>query len=149
MKTKILLTILLATIFVSLKQDDTASMIRDIHHLVNKHRNEVGLKSLEYNNYMEEIATKHSRNMASGKVPFGHDGFNKRAAILMKKINAEEVGENVAYGSGNITVQEIVKAWLESPGHRKNIEGNYNETGIGIATSKDGTLFYTQIFCRR
>jgi uncharacterized protein YkwD len=52
--------------------------------------------------------------------------------------------ENVAYG--NITAKEVVDNWLKSPGHRRNIEGKYTITGIGVAKSSDGTIFFTQIF---
>jgi len=116
---------------------------------VNDHRRSIGLKQLEYNDYIEKIAAKHSSNMASGKVDFGHDGFKKRCTTITKKYGSGETGENVAYGTENVTVSEIVVSWLNSPGHKKNIEGNYSETGIGIAQAKDGTYYYTQIFFRR
>ncbi len=42
----------------------------------------------------------------------------------------------------------MVEQWLTSPGHKRNIVGNYNITGIGIARDKQGKLYYTQIFLR-
>jgi uncharacterized protein YkwD len=39
--------------------------------------------------------------------------------------------------------------WLNSPGHRKNIEGPYNLTGIAMAKAKDGTMYFTQIFINK
>ena len=42
------------------------------------------------------------------------------------------------------------QAWMESKGHRMNIlSKNYVEIGIGIATSKKGEKFYTQVFGKR
>ena len=38
-----------------------------------------------------------------------------------------------------------VSEWLRSSGHRKNIEGNFAVTGVGIAHAGD-TFFFTQIF---
>ena len=52
--------------------------------------------------------------------------------------------ENVAYGAE--TAEEVVRMWLKSPGHKKNIEGKYNYTGIGIARGRNGQLYYTQLF---
>jgi len=33
------------------------------------------MKSLEWSPILYEIALEHSKNMAEGKVPFGHQGF--------------------------------------------------------------------------
>ena len=35
---------------------------------------------------------------------------------------------------------------MASPGHRKNIEGHFDMTGIGVTKSSDGTIFFTQMF---
>jgi len=70
----------------------------------------------------------HSQNMASKKVPFGHDGFADRIA----KIRA-------ALGSSGFRGRERRRGvWLRSgrrervagqPGHRANIEGNSTRNG--------------------
>ncbi len=123
------------------------TMDRQILTLVNEHRSKIGLKPLIFNNAINKEALGHSQNMASGSVAFGHDGFEQRAERLRKAIpNANGTGENVAYGSR--TAEDVVKMWLNSPGHRKNIEGKFNLTGIGIAKSADGTLYYTQMFIK-
>ncbi|MGA1825447.1 MAG: CAP domain-containing protein [bacterium] len=40
----------------------------------------------------------------------------------------------------------VVERWLNSPGHKKNIEGNYNLTGIGVVQANNLTYYFTQIF---
>ena len=52
------------------------------------------------------------------------------------------IGENLAWGTyGLATPQAIVAAWTASPGHLANIlEGQYRETGIGIAPSVPSSL---------
>ncbi len=55
--------------------------------------------------------------------------------------------ENVAYG--NMTAAKVVDGWLHSPGHKKNIEGNYNLTGIGTVQREDGVIYFTQIFIKK
>jgi uncharacterized protein YkwD len=47
---------------------------------------------------------------------------------------------------GSTTAREVVDNWLKSPMHKKNIEGAFNLTGIGVAADKKGTLYFTQIF---
>jgi len=129
------------------KKADIRELNRQVLELVNHHRADLGLRPLTENGLIAEAALKHSRDMAEGRVPFGHDGFDERTDKLMREIKwANACAENVAYGAR--TAQEVVEMWLHSPGHRKNIEGNYTQCGIGIATSNDGTLYYTQIFIR-
>ena len=83
--------------------------------------------------------------MATKKIPFGHDGFDARMKGITQQLkNATGWAENVAYGPN--TAKDVVDMWLHSPGHKKNIEGNYNLTGIGIEKSADGETYYTQIF---
>jgi len=115
---------------------------------VNKHRAEMDIGSLKDNKILDEAALQHSRDMASGKIPLGHSGFNERMAKLMKELApANACAENVAYGAN--TADEVVDMWLHSPGHRKNIEGNYNLSGIGIAEDKNGRKYFTQIFIKK
>ncbi len=118
---------------------------KDILFYVNDYRSRKGLPALEMSADISLQAEKHSVDMATNKVGFGHDGFEDRVKIISKKIgNIHSSAENVAYG--NLSPKEVVDIWLRSPGHRKNIEGKYTLTGIGIATGKDNIIYFTQIF---
>lgn len=129
------------------KAQSSKSSVQEIFRLINQHRASKGLKPLKLNEAIIKEAEKHSRNMASGAVPFGHDGFNGRSDRLMNGIkNANSAGENVAYSQG--APAHVVDNWLNSPVHKKNIEGDYTLTGIGIATAANGQVYYTQIFIR-
>jgi uncharacterized protein YkwD len=124
------------------------SLENEILNLVNQHRIRKHLEPLAFNKDIEKAAFKHSKDMAKGKVPFGHTGFDERMDDLMKNLKgANAAAENVAYGPE--TAAGVVEMWLNSPGHKKNIEGKYNLTGIGTSRSKDGTLYFTQIFIRK
>ncbi|KTD26016.1 MULTISPECIES: CAP domain-containing protein [Legionella] len=114
---------------------------------VNAYRAKHGLKPLKLNRLMSEEAAKHSRDMAKHAIPFGHKYFDKRIHRLFAKIKQCQGGsENVAYNYRD--GEEVVRNWLTSPGHRRNIMGNYNLTGIGLARDKKGKLYFTQIFLR-
>ncbi|KTD51537.1 putative transporter [Legionella quinlivanii] len=92
-------------------------------------------------------AQRHSLEMARKQMPFGHQGFNKRIDVVYKKIKLCRGGaENIAYMK--IPAKEVARRWTESPGHRANILGNYNLTGIGIARIEGGWIYYTQMFIR-
>lgn len=115
---------------------------------VNQHRRGKGLAPLKMMPIITAEALKHSKTMADGRVDFGHDGFEGRADRLMSQIEqSNAISENVAYGK--FTAQEVVNRWLQSAGHRKNIEGKFNLTGIGIVKRNDGYIYFTQIFLNK
>jgi uncharacterized protein YkwD len=143
----IFLTVLGLAISIYHAGAQSAGMEREILRLVNKHRAKKGLSALENHGSIAAAADKHSRSMASRRT-MSHAGFDGRTDKLLKSINgANAAAENVAYGSK--TAEAVVNMWLNSKGHRKNIEGNFNLTGIGIARSRDGVLYYTQIFINK
>jgi uncharacterized protein YkwD len=122
------------------------TMESEILKYVNEDRISQGLSPLQMNDLESSLAAKHSHDMSVGKVKFGHDGFKARAKTIQKELGSIEIGENVAEGS--MTAREVVDGWLNSPGHKKNIEGNFTLTGIGYAANKKGDIYFTQIFSR-
>ena len=83
--------------------------------------------------------------MASGAIPFGHDGFDGRIAAIRSALGGSSSGgENVAMGFNSASA--VVNAWLGSAGHRANIESSATRTGISAVQSKLGVWYYTQIF---
>jgi len=112
---------------------------------VNKYRESKSLPALQMNTVISEQAFRHSEEMAGKRVAFGHDGFQERVRSIIQKIGTLRASaENVAFGK--LSPEEVVSLWIKSPGHRKNIEGNYTMTGIGVARASDGALYFTQIF---
>jgi uncharacterized protein YkwD len=122
------------------------TMETEILEYVNEDRKEHGLIALRMNDLESNLASKHSKDMAGGKVKFGHDGFNARAKTIQKALGSTIIGENVA--SGQMTAREVVDGWLNSPGHKRNIEGDFTLTGIGYAIDRKGDIYFTQIFSR-
>jgi uncharacterized protein YkwD len=116
---------------------------------VNNYRKSRKLPALQLNSNISEQARIHSQNMARGKVAFSHDGFHNRAKIISQKISYQAVAENVAFNMGySDPVKEAVEGWIKSAGHRHNMEGNYNLTGMGIALNPKGEYYFTQIFMK-
>ncbi len=127
-----------------------AELERYVHRLVNEHRVSQGLKPLAFNSEISAIARRHSQDMATGRVGFSHGGFESRRKKIAGFIAQPGVGENVAMvpaGSSHVGAV-AVSNWLESPGHRRNIEGAYELTGVGIAQGPTGSYFFTQLFVR-
>jgi len=124
------------------------SMEASILHYVNMHRRSLGLRDLQMIEPANQQAYNHSRDMATGRASFGHDGFSQRVSNISNAIGrVSGSAENVAYG--NLSAREVVDVWINSAGHRKNMEGNYNQTGIGVYSDRRGVLYFTQIFVRR
>jgi uncharacterized protein YkwD len=119
------------------------SVEAEVHRLVNLHRTGMGLSALEWNNIIANECRQHSQDMANLHT-INHDGFNERINKIGETISWSWAGENVAY---NYSAQGAVTAWLNSPGHKSNIESNSNLTGVGVAYD-GGTIYFTQIFIR-
>jgi uncharacterized protein YkwD len=116
-----------------------------VFDLVNDYRREHGLKPLSEITVVDNVAEAHSRQMAGHHIPLGHAGFEKRYKQIGSSMSGiKGMAENVAYG--HLTAEEVVDLWLGSKGHRKNIQGDYNKTGIGIVRDAKGQLYFTQIF---
>jgi len=125
----------------------TASISRQILVFVNDYRRSKGLPALRANSFISSVALGHSRDMLTGKSAFGHDGFRDRINKISARLGKLHVAaENVA--DGPMGAREVVDGWLHSPGHRRNIEGDFKLTGIGVAMRSDGMVYFTQIFVR-
>jgi uncharacterized protein YkwD len=117
----------------------------EILGLINAHRASIGKPALQKSQVIWEQANAHSRDMASGAVPFGHDGFSARIAAIRAALGSGGSGaENVAMGYPSAAA--VVSGWLSSSGHRANIESSATRTGISAVRSGSGTWYYTQIF---
>lgn len=116
----------------------------EVHRLINLHRTGIGLIALEWNDIIANECRQHSQNMANAHT-INHDGFNERINKIGETISWSWAGENVAY---NYSAQSVVTAWLNSPGHKSNIESNSNLTGIGVAFDEDSVMYFTQIFIK-
>jgi uncharacterized protein YkwD len=65
---------------------------------------------------------------------FGENNLKYRAA-----------GENLAYGFR--TPEAVVKAWMASEGHRRNIlDPDFKYIGIGYYVNENGRIYCSQLF---
>jgi len=130
------------------EQNATGYMNDAILYYINQHRKSLGLVPLKFTEVASIQALKHSEDMAERRTGFGHEGFEERIKKISQKLGRiPAAAENVAYGK--LTAKEVVNGWLHSPGHKKNIEGNYTLTGIGVSKNSSDVLFFTQLFLRK
>jgi len=126
--------------------DEEQAMADEILRLVNEHRRSIDLNKLRYNKLANRLAKKHTLYMIEEEA-ISHDDFDDRSNELMNKANAVSTGENVA--SYQRTAQEVMNDWLDSQGHRDNIEGNFTHIGISAIKNDNGIYYFTQLFLRK
>ncbi len=120
-----------------------------IYDLINRHRVEAGLNALEWSEIVAYYCRTHCVRMAEANTYFGHDGFGRRARMIRLMMPFYRTGENVAHNYGFKDPSHVAfEQWLESPGHRENIEGDFRVTGIGVDRGENGHYYFTQIFVK-
>ena len=107
----------------------------EVVKLVNAHRANAGCAAVKVNPYLTNAAQAHATDMSVKKY-FSHtskDGTTWSARI--KKYGyAYPGGENIAYGYS--TPAAVMKGWMNSDGHRKNILNcKFKVVGVGWAAS--------------
>jgi uncharacterized protein YkwD len=135
------------------KKDEETAVIREdfeqeIVDLINYYRDTTGKNELIIDTILRREARNHSINMATGKVPFGHEGFKERANTIFGEVGGTVCGENAAEGNYP-DASYFIDSWLNSSDHKKNIDGDYNYTGVSVAENESGIKFATQIFLKK
>lgn len=131
------------------KLDDVNSIEKEVVRLVNIEREKNGLKALEIDAELSKVARTKSKDMAD-KGYFSHTSPTYGSPFdMMKKfgIKYSYAGENIA--KGQPTAESVVKAWMNSEGHRANIlSKNFTKIGVGYYKDSNGTPYWTQMFIR-
>ena len=125
------------------------SLEDEVIRLVNKERAARGLTTLAKNWQLSRVARYKSQDMINKKY-FGHTSPTYGTPFQMMEsfgLRFSAAGENIAYGQK--TPQEVMTAWMNSPGHRANIlSAAYTQIGVGAAKTSSGTLYWTQEFIK-
>jgi len=129
--------------------DDVKALENEVIRLVNVERSKNGLQPLKTNWELSRVARYKSQDMIDKKY-FSHTSPTYGSPFKMMEnfgIKFTAAGENIAYGQR--TPQEVMNAWMNSPGHRSNIlNPTYTHIGVGAAKSSNGTLYWTQMFIK-
>ncbi|CAE7624683.1 ylbC [Symbiodinium microadriaticum] len=111
----------------------------------NQYRASKGLVPLQWHDGIARIARQHAEQMASGAMPFSHDGVEERFRAYPMAHRA--AAENLALNNGVAEVAKVaVDGWIKSPGHERNLRGTFNLCGLGVARASNGTFYLTQLF---
>lgn len=118
----------------------------EIMELINAYRINEGLSPLNNHNTVKAVASTHTEYMIEVE-NVSHDNFFERKLSLEANASANIVSENVAYGFS--TADAVVSAWIDSPSHKDNIEGDFTDFDISAEQNENGKWYFTNIFIKR
>jgi len=76
--------------------------------------------------------------------------LKERAALIAASIEMAGLAENISkHDRSSGFVDAALGQWLGSRAHKKNIDGDYDLTGVGAAQDADGVVYFTQIFVKK
>jgi uncharacterized YkwD family protein/spore coat assembly protein SafA len=123
------------------------SVEKQVIELTNQERQKAGLSPLQLDWQLSRVARYKSRDMRDTGY-FAHRSPQYGSPFdMMKSFNVQysSAGENIAVGQ--TSPEQVVREWMNSPGHRKNIlNGTYTHIGVGYAKGGSYGTYWTQMF---
>jgi uncharacterized protein YkwD/uncharacterized membrane protein required for colicin V production len=135
--------------FHTAKGTPDVSLEKQMWGLVNRERLQRGLRPLEWDDRLQEIAREHSQDMLK-RGYFSH--YSPEGKTVMDRVTArglrfQVVGENLALAP---TLKIAHEGLMESPGHRANIlNKEYARVGIGAVVARPYGIMFTQVFASK
>lgn len=115
---------------------------------LNSYRASQGLQQVQFSDSIWQVAFSHSKYQASIK-DITHEGFDSRVKTLRTQIkNVGGAAENVAYGWGDFSAENVFEAWKNSKGHDANMKGDYNMAAAASYKSSDSRCYWTLILLK-
>jgi uncharacterized YkwD family protein len=112
--------------------NDQSSVTKQVVTLVNEERAKAGLKPLTIHAGLTTVAVDKAKDMSNNNY-FDHTSPTYGSPFDMMKqygVSYSYAGENIA--KGQKTPAEVMKAWMNSQGHRENIlSANFTQIGVG------------------
>jgi len=113
--------------------------------LVNKERSQAGMPNLGLDERLNQAAQEHCNFQASvGSMTHdGGDGESPGQRMTKFGFEWQSCAENISFGQ--TSEEECMEKWMESPGHRENILGDFTHFGAAVGYNGD-TPYFTQDF---
>ena len=120
-----------------------SASVQEMARLVNAHRQARGCPALAWLQPAAEAAQAHSADMArrgyfDHVTPEGRQPWDRLAA---QGVGYRSMAENIAW-TPEQTAAQTLRGWINSPGHRQNLENcGYTHHGIGMQSA-----YWTHVF---
>lgn len=119
-------------------------MAQEVFRLTNIERAKVGVAPLQYHTKLQQAAMIRAKEIS---ILFSHgrpDGSVYTTAFSEAGVGCPD-SENM--GKGAFTAEQIVRAWMNSPGHRANmLSSTSTHIGVGFYKSSTGGYYWIQDF---
>ena len=123
----------------------------EVIRLTNIERQKLGLRELQHGgSILAEVATIRAEELIARYSHTRPDGREFHTILQQYEITdyAIDWGENISMR--RLTPEEVVAAWMDSPGHRDNIlTANFTHLCVGVARDTSGDLYWVQVFIER
>lgn len=117
-----------ALVIESIKAYNTSQCTLE-EQIINKYREQYGTHSLKCNSELRDSAQRRSEQIASGEIPFSHNGYEDHIDSYYHYFLA---GENLAWRFDNYA--QVMQGWNDSPTHKDNmLSPIYCDMGVGYA----------------
>ena len=119
-----------------------ANFTAQVLALVNERRAAAGLGPVGVEPRLEESARDYAKVLADNNW-FAHVGPD--GSTLVSRVTATgfpfdvQIGEVLAWGTDHWQPDEIVQAWMDSPGHKEQLLGPYTRAGAGCYFTDSGS----------
>ena len=131
-------------IFLQTRKPASENFAEEVLELVNIEREKVGVKPLELSQDLMEFSAIRAEEIAE---VFSHTRPDGSGCFTVINIPYRHIGENIA--EGQPTAEDVVEAWMNSEGHRKNIlNSDFGKLGVGYKFVADSEYnhYWVQLF---
>jgi uncharacterized protein YkwD len=107
---------------------------------INAERARAGVPAVRLSSCPDALAGSHARRMAErGR----HE--HQSMEVVLDRCGGRSAGENI--GAGSTTPQGLVRAWMDSAGHRDNLlRASWTGIGVGAARTSSGRWYVSTVF---
>lgn len=123
--------------------DAPPSQFEAVVTLANRERASRGLAPVAWHPAVAAAAQAHSADMAEHRrmSHTGSDGSDAGDRLRRAGFDWTSWGENIAAGFDDPA--QVFAAWMASPGHRRQILGDFQYIGVAAVPGPDGRLYWT------
>ena len=126
---------------------DEHAFIKEVVDLVNAERAKEGLAPLTIDLKVQAAAMVRAKECEQRFSHTRPNGSSFATALKEQGVSYRSSGENIAWGQRS--PEEVMKAWMNSSGHRANIMNpNFTTIGVGYYENANGTDYWCQLFTR-
>lgn len=132
------------------KAADEDRLIADMLERVNRERQRRNLSPVKRNDTLDRIAEFYACRLIDGgffshEDPDDHSKIDSRAGDFGYAFR--KIGENL--GAGQYSVEQVMREWMRSPGHRANIlDPEFTEVGLAVRVGGEHGVYWVQEFGR-